>query len=84
MEPLSEVETAAAAGFKRWAHFLLARNRDLFPKPARELPGVGPVWTRQQIDRWLGLAEAPRSGWTKESAEEEARARIRRKKAAVS
>ena len=81
-QTLNEIQAAAYAGFSRWAHFLIARNRDLFPKPAKEMPGTGPVWTRQQIDLWLGLAEAPRSKTALE-IEEEAILDEMRKKAAL-
>ena len=55
---LNEVQTAAAAGFVRVADFLQARRMGHFPESARDVPGVGPVWTRQQIETWLATRAA--------------------------
>jgi hypothetical protein len=52
---LTEIQAAAAAGFTRWVHFQRARKAGLFPEPVRELPGVGPIWSQQRVDRWLGV-----------------------------
>ena len=57
-DALPELQAAVAAGFTRWIHFRIARRAKLFPEPAKELAGVGPVWTRQQIDDWLGITSA--------------------------
>lgn len=51
---LNEVQAAARAGFTRVSEFAKARKKGLFPPPAREIPGTGPVWMEQQIDHWLG------------------------------
>ena len=59
---LNEVQTAAAAGFVRVADFLQARRMGHFPESARDVPGVGPVWTRRQIEAWLAGAPPATSG----------------------
>lgn len=56
-QALTEVEAAAAAGFKLWRQFQRARTAKMFPDPVRILPGLGPVWTQQQIDAWLMIVE---------------------------
>lgn len=56
----NEVQAAAAAGFVRIAHFQRARHLGQFPKPSKELPGVGPLWTRQQIETWLSAGAVGR------------------------
>jgi hypothetical protein len=78
-QALGELEAALAGGFRRWEHFRRARRTGLFPAPARELPGQGPVWTQAQIDQWLGIVEpAPdKTG----NAEDEALRRVREKAA---
>lgn len=78
---LTEVEAAAAGGFKLWRHFCRARKAKLFPAPALELPGVGPVWTQQQIDDWLGIrerAEVPRPSMQDEAIRRVEEAALRR------
>lgn len=79
-QALPEIQAAAAAGFTRWEHFRRARRSNLFPPPARELPGQGPVWTQQQIDAWLGLVEIA-AAEKKQTGEEEALRRVREKAA---
>ena len=84
-EVLTELQAAIAAGFTRVIHFQRARRTKMFPPPARELPGQGPVWTKQQIDAWFGIA--PPSTATINPGEEEALRRARqapiRRKTAV-
>lgn len=74
---LPELQAAVAAGFTRWEHFRRARRTNLFPKPVRELPGVGPVWTQQQIDQWFRIAQPA----AKNDGEEEALRRVHEKAA---
>lgn len=74
-ETLTELQAAVAAGFTRVIHFQRARRTKLFPPPARELPGQGPVWTKQQIDAWLGIT--PTSTPAINADEEEALRRAR-------
>lgn len=75
---LPELQAAVAAGFTRWEHFRRARRAKLFPAPARDLPGVGPVWTQGQIDAWLGVLQP--SEQNKPTPEEEALRRVRQAK----
>ena len=54
----NEVQAAAAAGFVRVGEFQRARQLGQFPKPVKELAGVGPVWSWQQIETWLAAKAA--------------------------
>ena len=67
---LSEVQAAAKAGFSRFRDFHRARKLGLFPPPLHELPGVGPIWSSAQIERFLG-------GVPQRSGREEALRRLR-------
>jgi predicted DNA-binding transcriptional regulator AlpA len=54
MQGLTEAQAAARAGFSRFSHFQRARQLGAFPRPIREVPGAGPLWSEEQVDRWLG------------------------------
>ena len=51
---LNEIQAAARAGFARFRDFQRARKLGLFPRPLHDLPGVGPVWSTAQVERFLG------------------------------
>ena len=54
IQGLNEIQAAARAGFGRFRDFQRARKLGLFPPPLHEMPGIGPVWSTAQVERFLG------------------------------